>query len=375
MYNGAVLNGEPSQPAADVADVVVIGAGVVGAACAQRLAARGLSCFLLDRRERIGGETTERNSGVVHAGLYYPAGSWKTRLCVAGNRALYEWAARAGVAHARSGKLVVATTTAEEAALEALLAHGRAVGAEGLSLLTGRELAALEPHVRGSAALLSAATGIVDPFELTASLVTAARADGAEVIVSADVREIAREGDAYRLETTRGALAAAAVVNAAGLYADEVAAQAGVRKYAIHPCRGDYFRLRSRASYRHLVYPVKTPGAPGLGIHLTIDLGGACRLGPDATYVRSKKDYGPADPGKAAVFAEAARKLLGDIAAEDVEYDTCGIRPKLRAPGEKEERDFVIAEDLPRFVNLVGIESPGLTSALAIAVEVERMLC
>ena len=210
-------------------------------------------------------------------------------------------------------------------------------------------------------------------MDLTRSLVAAARSDGAEVIVSCAVSAVRAADDGYELETSRGPVQAAAVVNAAGLYADEVAAMAGVGRYAIHPCRGDWFRLRTTTSFSHLVYPVKGPGTAGLGVHLTIDMDGGVRLGPDAQYVRSKEDYCDA-PHKRSVFAKAAGRMLRGLSEADLTYDSCGIRPKLRGPGEAEERDFVIAEDLPRFVNLVGIESPGLTSALAIAAEVDRNL-
>ncbi len=363
----------------DVFDIAVIGSGVVGAAVAARLAAPGRrSCVVLERAERPGGDATERNSGVIHAGIYYPPGSLKTRLCIAGNRLLYEWAARAGVPHARCGKLVVAAAAGadageEEAALAALYAHGRSVGVEGLEMLSASALARLEPAVRGRAALLSATSGIVDPCALARSLLAAAERAGADVACGAEVRAIERAGDLWRLATARGSIGAAAVVNAAGLCADEVAALAGFAKYRIFPCRGDYFRLRRPLPVRRLVYPVKRPGAPGLGVHLTPDLSGEQRLGPDAEYVASKSDYGPVE-GKRAAFAEAARRLFEGVREEDLAYDSCGIRAKLRAPGDPEEKDFVVAEDGPRFVNLVGIESPGLTSALAIAEEVERIL-
>lgn len=359
----------------DAIEVAVIGGGVVGAAVLQRLAERGLVGFMLERRARTGGETTERNSGVIHAGLYYPAASLKTRLSIVGNRALYRWAEAHGVPHARSGKLIVATDEGEEAELSRLLEHGRAAGVQALRLLSGREVKALEPALSCRAAILSGTTGVVDPIELTASLIAVARSAGAEVLVSAEVQAIEREQEGYRLETSRGPVHARRVVNAAGLYADEVARLAGVDRYRIYPCRGDYFAVRRKLPYRRLIYPVKKRGAPGLGVHLTTDLAGRARFGPDATYVESKADYGAPSRDKRAEFALAARKLFPEIRADDLEYDSCGLRPKLRAPSEPEEKDFVIAEDLPGFVNLVGIESPGLTAALAIAAEVERLLC
>jgi L-2-hydroxyglutarate oxidase LhgO len=353
----------------------IVGAGVVGAAVAQRLARRGFACFILERRDRIGGETTERNSGVIHAGLYYPLNARKTRLCVRGNRLLYAWAARAGVAHARTGKLIVATREAEEAALLQLLAHGRSAGVEGLELWSAAELVAREPAVHGIRALFSPATGIVDPAELTASLVADARACGAEVVTRAEVTAAApAPSGGWALETTRGPIAAEVVVNAAGLFADQVAALAGVDRYRIHPCRGDYYRLTKTLPVRHLVYPVKDAGSPGLGVHLTLDLAGRQRFGPDANYVAQKNDY--ADPilDRREAFAASARKLFRGVEAQDLEYDSCGLRPKLRAPGAPSELDFVIALDRPGWVNLVGIESPGLTAALAIAEEVEQLL-
>ena len=354
----------------DRVDIAIIGAGVVGAAVFERLTARGLSCFLLDKRARAGGETTERNSGVVHAGLWYPPDSWKTRLCVEGNRLLSTWALEHDVPYARVTKLVVAEGAEEEEGLARLVAHGRAVGVEGLSIITGSALQKLEPGVIGSAAVLAESTGIVDPAALTASLVAAGRAQGGEVITSAAVSAIE---PGYVLHTTRGELRASAVVNAAGLYADDVARMVGIDRYRIHPCRGDYYRLRTPARFLRLIYPVKKKGAVGLGVHLTIDLAGEYRLGPNAYYVDSKEDYSGGG-GQEAAFAAAAGRILRGVTPEMISYESSGIRPKLRAPDEDREKDFVISEDLPRFINLVGIESPGLTSALAIAVEVGRRL-
>jgi L-2-hydroxyglutarate oxidase LhgO len=351
----------------DLADVAIVGAGVVGAAVAQRLAAdRNMSCFVLDRRARTGGETTERNSGVIHAGLYYPLASLKTQLSIEGNRRLYEWARRTGVAHRRLGKLVVATDEAEEAALVALEKHAREAGVPELRLIGAAELSVLEPSVRGRSALFSGSTGIVDPVELTESLIASAKSHGAEVVTNAKVLAIEAIPGGWRLTTERGEISAARLINAAGLYADRVAALAGVDRYTIHPCRGDYFRLKKTRDFRHLIYPVKKKGAPGLGVHLTIDTGGHQKLGPDTTWIEARDDYSPPPDDRRAQFAAAARKLF-DLEPDDLEYDSSGIRPKLRAPHETEERDFVISEDGPGLINLVGIESPGLTAALAIA--------
>lgn len=354
-------------------DLAIIGAGVVGAAAFARLSRPGRSVLLLERRPKIGGEITERNSGVVHAGLWYPPASLKTRLSVEGNRLLYAFAQRHGVPHARLGKLVVATTEEEEAALHEVRRHGTNVGVPGLALKTQAELAKLEPDATGRAALWVPSTGIVDPYELTAALVAQGTAAGGEVITSAALEGAERDGEGWLLRTGRGPIRAAAVVNAAGLYADVVSRLFGVDAYVIHPCRGDYYTLRSARRFTHLIYPVKKKGAPGLGIHLTLDLGGRMRLGPDATYVDAKDDYAGGG-GKELEFAAAASRILGPIAPADVRYESSGIRPKLRARHEAEEKDFVVSRDAPGLINLMGIESPGLTSALAIAALVESLL-
>ena len=351
-------------------DVVVIGAGVVGAAVFQRLAARGLSVWLVDRGERVGGETTERNSGVIHAGLYYPADSLKTRLCIRGKHLMYEWCAAHDLPAHSCGQHVVARDDAEEAALALMIEHARGCGVDDLSMVSKAELTRLEPTVRGRCAVLSGTTGVVDPHALTESLADDGRQRGGEVITNADVVGIE---DGWTVSTTRGPVSAATIVNAAGLYADEVSRMAGVGGYTIYPCRGDYFTLRTKHRYTRLVYPMKAPNAPNLGIHLTLDIGGGVRLGPDATWVDSKADYAPA-PEKRAKFAAAAATLFEGVTAEDLAYDSCGLRPKLRAAHEPHEKDFVIAEDRPGLINLLGIESPGLTSAMAIGEMVDAML-
>jgi len=348
----------------DRVDVVVIGAGVVGAAVAHTLARKGFSVVILEAGPRVAEGVTSRNSGVIHSGLYYPPQSNKAVLCVEGNQRLYAWCQSNNVWHSRCGKLVVANNHAQLPALNALHANAVACGATGLSLCSAAQVAALEPDIPAVGGLLCADTGIVDPVELTQSLLAATEALGGLVLTNAKVQGV-RPG--YVLETTRGPITAERVVNAAGLHSDEVAALAGVTTYKIHPCKGDYFRLRSPRHYRHLIYPLKDAAAPGLGVHLTLDRHGGYRLGPDAYYINNKTDFSAPPEDKLEQFRRAAERLLGPIPPGQLSYDTCGIRPKLRAPDELEEKDFVIAEDVPGFFNLVGIESPGLTAALAIA--------
>jgi len=354
-------------------DVAVVGGGVVGCAVASALARANRSVLLLEGGPRLGDGVTSRNSGVIHGGLYYPPQSLKARACVRGNALLYEWAAARGVPHARPGKLVIARDAADVPDLEALEANARASEAPGVELVPAAFVRAREPAVPAAAALWCPRTGIVDAVELTRSLAADATEHGALVLTQARVRAIARRGPAYELDTARGPVRAERVVNAAGLHADEVAALAGVNRYQVHPWRGDYFRFTPSTPYRHLVYPVRRRGAPGLGVHLTLDLAGRCRLGPDVEHVARKDDYSPRED-KLPAFLAAARALFGEVRADQLAYDGCGIRPKLRAPSDPDEKDFVLSEDLPGFVNLVGIESPGLTAALALAERVAALL-
>lgn len=365
-------------------DVAVVGAGVVGLAVAAALARRGRSVIVLERHDAIARETTSRNSEVVHAGLYYPPGSLKARLCVAGREALYARCERLGIPHRRLGKLVVATGESEIAVLERIRETGAANGAPDLEIVGAREVSALEPEVKAVAALRSPSTGIVDAHALSLSFLAEAEAGGAVLALRSEVREIARTAAGYRLavrdaDGAPGRLEAAAVVNAAGLSADRVAQLAGLDPdacgYRLHPCKGDYFALAAGAPLRlsRLVYPV--PAQAGLGIHATLDLGGRIRFGPDTEYV-PEPVYEVA-ASKAAVFAEAVRRYLPRLEAAWLTPDYAGVRPKLAGPGGG-FRDFVVAEEgargLPGLVNLVGIESPGLTAAPAIAERVAALL-
>jgi L-2-hydroxyglutarate oxidase LhgO len=357
-------------------DVAVIGAGVVGLAAAASLARRGRSVVILERNDDIAREGTSRNSEVIHAGLYYPEGSWKARTCAAGREALYARCATWRVPHRRLGKLVVASDAAELPALERLLARGRANGAGALEIIDGARVRVLEPAVRAHAALVSPETGIVDAHAYASSFLAEAEAHGATLVRRATLQGLAPERGGYRLDAEcageRQGVWAASVVNAAGLASDEVAALAGLDVdalgYRIHPCKGDYFALAPGRALRlcRLVYPV--PSGPGLGIHATLDLGGRIRFGPDAHYVASRTDL-RVDPAGAEAFAPVIARYLPEVEASWLVPDFAGIRPRLAAPGEP-FRDFVVCEEsargLPGFVNLLGIESPGLTAAAAL---------
>jgi len=363
-------------------EVVVVGAGVVGLACAAELARLGRSVVILERHARIAEECTSRNSGVVHAGLYYASGSLKALTCVEGRRRLVERCARHGIPQRRLGKLVLAVDDSECAALEALSSRARDNDAGAVALLDARQLRAIEPRVRATLGLWSPESGIVDAVALAQSYLQEARAHGALLslrtelvaieVCSGGLRVRARSGD----ELTE--LTARVVVNAAGLGAQRVAQLAGLDVDALGqrlwPCKGDYFALSPalRGAVEHLVYPM--PSHAGLGVHLTLDLAGNLRAGPDTEYVDAPR-Y-DVRPDKAEVFAAALRRYLPEVRAEHLTPDYAGVRPKLNGPNEA-TRDFTIegasAHGVPGLINLFGIESPGLTASEAIATRVAAL--
>lgn len=363
-------------------DTVVIGGGVVGLACAAVLARRGLSVGIVERNRRVGQETSSRNSGVIHAGLYYPTGSLKARLCVAGRELLYTRCERHGIPHRRCGKMLVATDAAELAKLEAI--HRQAVTNEAgdVRLIDGAEVVRREPTVRAIGGLWSPATGIVDVHALIDCYRREAEDHGAMLALDNTVTALAPRADGWHvtMRTSAGAeseICAAWVVNAAGLDSSRIAALAGLDVdglgLRLKLCKGDYFVLAPRYTFTHLVYPV--PVHAGLGVHITFDMSGRVLAGPDTTYV-SELRY-DVDAGKAAAFGAALRRYLPDVSDDDLSPGYAGIRPKLQGPGDP-VRDFVIEESsrhgAPRLINLVGIESPGLTSSEAIARQVDGLI-
>jgi L-2-hydroxyglutarate oxidase LhgO len=364
--------------------LTVVGAGVVGLAVAARLARRFSDLVVLERRERTGQETSSRNSEIIHAGMYYPPGSLKARLSVRGNALLYELCARHAIPHRRIGKLIVALDGSEVPALLGLLERGRANGTE-LRLLSAAESQALEPNVPAVAALLSPNTGIVSAHGLMDHFAQQARAAGAVVQLRTELLGLERHPDGYRLTVRAGEMVESftseRVVNVAGLDADKVAGLAGIdlnaAGYRQHWWKGSYFSVPpARAGLvERLVYPV--PGHVSLGVHVVIGLDGRLRFGPDADYLADRQFDYRVDAAKRPAFAASARRLVPALREEDFEPDMAGIRAKLQGPGEG-FRDFVIAEErargLPGLVNLIGIDSPGLTSSPAIAEEVERLL-
>ena len=351
-------------------DCVVVGAGVVGLAVARAFAMAGRDVLVLDAADGIGTATSSRNSEVIHAGIYYPAGSLMARLCVAGKRALYAYCEQRGVAHARCGKMIVASDDAEASRLDAIRARAAANGVDDLRKLTGAAARDMEPNLACVAALYSPSTGIIDSHGYMLALQGEAEAAGATVALRSPVAGGRAIPDGVALDVDGMTLGARTVVNAAGLGAVALARGIEGMPPALVPdaylAKGSYFALSGRAPFSRLIYPVPVPG--GLGVHLTIDLGGQARFGPDVEWVQTL-DY-TVDPRRADRFYAAVRRYWPGLPDGALQPGYAGIRPKIVPPGAAGQ-DFVIQgpreHGVPGLVNLFGIESPGLTASLALA--------
>lgn len=363
-------------------DAVVIGAGVVGLACAYELSRRLESVVVVEREVGPGREISSRNSGVIHAGIYYPNDSLKTRMCIEGNRRLYRWCETHEVPYKRTGKLIVATSPEDEQRLIAIARHAKEVGAGELRLMTASEASEHEPELRCELALHSPTSGVVDVHEFIASLVREVKEAGGAVAYHTAVEEIRKSPDGWIIQTMdtmgrQAELRAPRVVNAAGLSAIRVATMSGLRDeqrpWRLYPCKGSYFALGAGAppTRNSLIYPL--PHGGGLGVHITADISGARRAGPDAEFIDTI-DYS-VDESRAERFAQAVARYLPAIRAEHLTPDYSGIRPKLVGPAGG-FADFVIASpsSQPGLVHLIGIESPGLTASLAIGGHVSDVI-
>ncbi|HET9977470.1 MAG TPA: NAD(P)/FAD-dependent oxidoreductase [Burkholderiaceae bacterium] len=362
----------------DRIDVLVVGAGVVGLAVARALALAGREVVVIEALELVGSVTSARNSEVIHAGLYYPPGSQKARLCVAGKAALYAYCERQQLPHRRCGKLVVANGAAEEAKLEALRAQAEANGVHDTALLTGAEARALEPELVCSAALHSPSTGIVDSHAYMLALRGDAESAGAMVALASPFEGAVVQGDGFEVRVGGAmpmTLHCRALINSAGLQAAQVAR----RIEGLDPrhvptaqrCKGHYFALSGRAPFSRLVYPM--PDQAGLGIHYTLDLGGQGRFGPDTEWLAGGDDTPidyTVDASRREAFAGAIARYWPGLRVDALQPAYSGVRPKIVGPGEP-AADFLIdgpeSHRVAGLVNLFGIESPGLTASLAIA--------
>ena len=354
------------------ANIVIIGAGIVGLATAAKISERNEGVYVFEKNSKYGQETSAHNSCVVHSGIHYPKNSLKAQLCVKGNHMIYEVCEKYKIPHKKLGKLTVAVEEKEIDELERLMKMGEENGVEGLKFLEKEDVKKLEPNVEVEKALYSPSTGIVEPDEIMNHYYAEASRNGAILATYTEVTGLRKVKDRYEISGfslgEKFNVKVKTVVNCAGLYADKIAEMLGIDidkyGYRLHFCKGDYFRVVGRPPVKMLVYPV--PKGPGLGIHLTPDMAGVVRLGPNTYYVE-KVDYKVESSEDE--FREDVERFVPSISDYQLVPDFAGIRPKLQGPDEG-FRDFVIKNEADKgfhgFINLVGIESPGLTSAPAI---------
>lgn len=370
-------------------NITIIGAGVVGLAIASEISKTQKDVYVLERHNTFGQETSSRNSEVIHAGIYYPFGTLKAKTCVEGNALLYEICKNNNIPHKRIGKLIIATSQTEVAELETLYKKGSENGAK-LRLISKMEIKKLEPNVEGIAGIYSPDTGILDSHSLMQCFIRVAKSNKAGIIYSANVvgiEKVPKKGYKVTVDNReRYSFITKILINSAGLESDKIAELVGIdidkAGYRLKFCKGDYFSVGNNKNtlINHLIYPVPPVEGTGLGIHSTLDIQGRLRLGPDDYYItRDKFVVGQTslsvinysvDESKKEAFWNSVKKFLPFIELEDLSPEMSGIRPKLQGQGEP-FRDFVIQEEgakgFPGFINLIGIESPGLTSAPAIA--------
>jgi L-2-hydroxyglutarate oxidase LhgO len=362
----------------DQVNILIIGGGLIGCAIAEALSRRWQDVFLVEQNPKCGMATSTRNSGVIHSGIYYPKNSWKARHCVAGNHLTKEFCVKHNVPHRTTGKLVVAKTKEEEPVLHALMKKGQDNGVEGLRIIAATEIRTKEPHVHALAALDVPSTGICSSEELVHAFARIAEQQGANLLTYAKVEALEPTNNHVRVTLRVGdkddsqieSIEARCVINAAGLYADEVAQLLGQRPWTIYPVRGEYCEVRGPHAglVCNLVYPLPHEDGLSLGLHFTKTLWGTLLLGPTATYVDGKENY---ERGRIGIseFAEDVKSMVPELEPKDLQLAYSGLRPKLVPPGGRGIADFVIEPDpeVPRVIQLVGIESPGLTAAPAIA--------
>jgi glycerol-3-phosphate dehydrogenase len=377
----------------DEVNILIIGGGVVGCAIAAELSKQWQDVFVVERFPRLGMATSTRNSGVVHAGIYYSPGSLKAHHCLQGNALTFAFCEKHNVPHRRTGKLVVAAEPREEAALKALYQRGQENGVEGLRLIGPPEIREREPHIAGVMALDVPSTGIVSAEELVRAYARVAVQQGAHIVTYAQVVSLEPSANAIRVGIRVGeeatmppgqdaiasqeTIEARCVINASGLYADDVAALIGNDSWKIYPVRGEYCEVRGprRSLINGLVYPLPHADGLSLGTHFTKTIWDTVLIGPTARYVKDKDDY-ERDRLTVADFAVGARILVPEITEGDLQLAYSGLRPKLVPPDQHGMADFVIERDprVPHMIHLVGMESPGLTAAPSVALQVAGMV-
>lgn len=367
------------------AELTIIGAGVVGLAIAQKISENHQGVFLLEKHASFGQETSSRNSEVIHAGIYYTPGSLKATLCTEGNRLMYDFCRHYDIPYKNCGKLIVATTEEETRVIEGIRNKALENGVE-LSIIDKEEIHELEPHIIALKALFSPTTGIVDSHSLMKQYETNSINNGAQVVYNSEVKGIRKKEKGYEITILDGdgeeyKFTTRYVINSAGLTSDLVSEMTGMKddNLKIHFCKGEYFRINPPKNrlINRLVYPVPHHNMEGIGIHVTIDMGGGVKLGPDVKYLDTNEYDYRLTPSKHEAFFISARKFLPFLEFEDIAPEMAGIRPKIQKPGDP-LKDFYIMEEskkgFPGFINLIGIESPGLTSSLAIANYVNNLI-
>ncbi len=368
------------------AEITVIGAGVVGLAIAEKVSGSTADVFVIEKHSTFGQETSSRNSEVIHAGLYYPEGSLKARLCVEGKTLLYDYCRKHEIPFNNCGKLIVATTEEEITVIEGIRQSAINNGVTDLIVMNEEEIAELEPDIFALKALYSPTTGIVDTHCLMKRIEINTLNNGGQIVYKSEVTGIKKIGNGYEIklrdaDTKEYSFTTRIIINSAGLTSDKISEMAGMMdgNLRILFCKGEYFRLMPPKNklLKRLVYPVPFRNLEGIGIHVTIDMGGGVKLGPDVTYLESNDYDYRVSPAKQEAFYNSARKFLPFLKLEDLTPEMAGIRSKIQKPGEP-VRDFYINEEshrgFPGFINLIGIESPGLTSALAIAQYVNSLV-
>lgn len=368
------------------AEITIIGAGIIGLAIAERISENHKNVFLIEKHPSFGQETSSRNSEVIHAGIYYPANSLKSKLCVEGKRLLYDYCKRYEVPFNKCGKLIVATSEDEIPVIENIRQNALKNGVNDLEMFDRDRIAEIEPEIFALKALFSPSTGIVDSHALMKQYETNMINNGGQIVYGSEVVAIEHINSGYEitlLDSDGGkfSFASKRVINSAGLSSDKVSGMVGIYDDALRIlfCKGEYFRIRSPKNrlVSRLIYPVPHQNMEGIGVHVTIDMGGGVKLGPDVKYLESNVFDYKLTPSKKEVFYESAKKFLPFLEPDDITPEMAGIRPKIQKPGEP-QRDFYIMEESKRgysgFINLIGMESPGLTASIAIADYVNHLI-
>lgn len=367
------------------AEITIIGAGVIGLAIAEKLSQEYQNIFLIEKHPTFGQETSSRNSEVIHAGIYYPEGSLKAKLCVEGKDLLYNYCKKFDIPHNNCGKLIVATSDEEVRVIEGIRKTAAGNGVD-LSIMEKEQIAELEPEVFALKALWSPTTGIIDSYSLMKRFETNFLNNGGQIVYSSEVTGIKKLKGGYEVtilnpDKTKYSFTTTTLINSTGLTSDKTSELAGLKdeNLRIMFCKGEYFRINPPKNrlINRLVYPVPHHNMEGIGIHVTIDMSGGVKLGPDVTYMDSNDYDYKVDPSKQEAFWSSAKKFLPFLDFNDIAPEMAGIRPKIQKPGEP-IRDFYIMEESTNgfggFINLIGMESPGLTSCLAIANYVMKLV-